>query len=112
MLLGSIIVFFSVLLLMSSYCFITIQGLEVRNLFIDGGKNAAQYPINIYNKHLIFVFTFIIPYACVNYYPLLYLIGKSTNKLYILSPIISLIYLIPAIFSFKWGIKKYTSVGS
>ncbi|UKI57674.1 MAG: ABC transporter permease [Clostridium sp.] len=38
MCIASIIVFFSVFLLMASYCFITVQGLEVRNLFTDGGK--------------------------------------------------------------------------
>ena len=112
MLLSSIIIFFSIFLIMASYCFITVQGLEVKNLFTDGGKQIAQYPISIYSKKFIFIFTFIIPYAFVNYYPLLYLIGKSQNKLYMISPIIVFSYLIPAILSFKWGIKKYTSVGS
>ena len=112
MLLSSIIIFFSIFLTMASYCFITVQGLEVRNLFTDGGKHIAQYPIKIFNKHFIFIFTFIIPYAFVNYYPLLYLLGKNNNPLYIISPIVVFIYLIPAILSFKWGIKRYTSVGS
>ena len=112
MLFSSIIIFFSIFLLMASYCFITVQSLEVRNLFTDGGKQIAQYPISIYNKYFILIFTFIIPYAFVNYYPLLYLIGKSENILYSLSPLLILLYLIPAILSFRWGIKKYTSVGS
>ncbi|MBQ6495095.1 MAG: ABC-2 family transporter protein [Bacilli bacterium] len=111
-LISSITIFFSIFLLMASYCFITVQGLEVKNLFTDGGKQIAQYPISIYNKHFIFIFTFLIPYAFVNYYPLLYLLGKSNNKIYVLSPLIVFIYLIPSILSFKWGIKKYTSVGS
>ena len=112
MLLSSIIIFFSIFLLMASYCFLTVQGLEVKNLFTDGGKHISQYPISIYSKHFIFIFTFLIPYGFVNYYPLLYLIGKSNNILYSISPLIITIYLIPAILSFKWGIKKYTSVGS
>lgn len=112
MMISSIVIFFSIFLLMASYCFITVQGLEVRNLFTDGGKQMAQYPISIFNKHFIFIFTFLIPYAFVNYYPLLYLIGKSNNRLYAISPLIVFIYLIPSLLSFKWGIKKYTSVGS
>ena len=112
MLISSIVIFFSIFLLMASYCFLTVQGLEVKNLFTDGGKQIAQYPISIYNKHFIFIFTFLIPYGFVNYYPLLYILGKTTNKLYIISPLIIFIYLIPAIISFKWGIRKYTSVGS
>lgn len=112
MLLSSIIIFFSIFLLMASYCFITVQGLEVRNLFTDGGKHIAQYPIGIFNKYFRFIFTFLIPYACVNYYPLLYLIGKSNNILYCFTPLLILLYLIPSLYLFKKGIKKYTSVGS
>lgn len=112
MLISSIVIFFSIFLLMASYCFITVQSLEVRNLFTDGGKFVAQYPISIYSKNFIFIFTFLIPYAFVNYYPLLYLLGRSDNKLLILSPLLVFLYLIPAVLSFKWGIKKYTSVGS
>lgn len=112
MLLSSIIIFFSIFLLMASYCFITVQGLEVRNLFTDGGKHIAQYPIGIFNKYFRFIFTFLIPYACVNYYPLLYLIDKSNNILYCFTPLLILLYLIPSLYLFKKGIKKYTSVGS
>ena len=97
---------------MASYCFITVQGLEVRNIFTDGGKNMAQYPIGIFKKGFMLFFTFIIPYAFVNYYPLLYIIDKSDKIFYGLSPLLVIIFLIPSLLSFKIGIKKYTSVGS
>jgi ABC-2 type transport system permease protein len=112
MLFSSIILFFAIFLLMASYCFITVQGLEVRNLFTDGGKHMAQYPIGIFKKGFIFIFTFIIPFAFINYYPLLYLLGKTDNKLYMFSPLLVLLFLIPAFLSFKLGMKKYASVGS
>lgn len=112
MLLSSIFIFFSIFLIMASYCFITVQGLEVRNLFTDGGKHVAQYPIGIFNKYFRFIFTYLIPYACINYYPLLYLVGKSNNKLYCFTPLLVLLYLIPSLYLFKKGIKKYTSAGS
>ena len=112
MLLSAVIIFFSIFLSMASYCFITIQGLEVRNLFTDGGKHMAQYPIGIFKKGFMIFFTFIIPYAFVNYYPLLYLLGKNNDIFYGLSPLLVTIYLIPSIILFKLGIKKYTSVGS
>lgn len=112
MLISGIIIFFAIFLLMASYCFITIQGLEVRNLFTHGGKHMAQYPIGIFKKGFIIVFTFIIPFAFVNYYPLLYLLDKVNNKLYMISPILVIIFLIPSFISFKLGMKKYASVGS
>ena len=112
MLASSIVIFFRIFLTMASYCFFTVKGLEVRNLFTDGGKHMAQYPIGIFKKSFVFVFTFIIPYAFVNYYPLMYFLGKSDNVLYMLSPIIVFLYLIPAFLTFKLGMKKYTSAGS
>ena len=112
MLTSSIIIFFSIFVLAASYCFITVQGLEVRNVFTDGGKQMAQYPIGVFNKGFLYFFTFIIPYGFVNYYPLLYFIGKKSNILYAFSPLIVLIYLIPCILIFNLGVKKYSSTGS
>ena len=112
MLVSSILIFFSIFVLAASYCFITVQGLEVRNVFTDGGKQMAQYPIGVFNKGFLYFFTFIIPYGFVNYYPLLYFIGKKSNILYAFSPLIVLIYLIPCILIFNLGVKKYSSTGS
>ena len=97
---------------MASYCFITVQGLEVKNLFTDGGKHVAQYPISIFNKSFKFIFTFIIPYAFINYYPLLYFLDKSNNIFYFFSPLLIILYLIPCIYLFNVGLKKYNSAGS
>ncbi len=112
MLMASCIIFFGIFLLAASYCFLTIQGLEVRNVFTDGGKHMAQYPIGVFKKGFVFFFTFIIPYAFVNYYPLLYFIGKVKNTWYAFSPLIVLLYLIPCFIVFYLGVKKYEGSGS
>lgn len=112
MLVSSIVIFFGIFLLAASYCFITVQGLEVRNVFTDGGKYMAQYPIGIFRKGFVFFFTFIIPYGFVNYYPLLYFLGKSSNSFYAISPLIVFLYLIPCIFVFYKGVRKYAGCGS
>lgn len=111
MLLSASVIFFGIFLLAASYCFITIQGLEVRNIFTNGGKEMAQYPISIFSKPFIFIFTFLIPYAFVNYYPLLFFLGRTNNLFYAFSPLTVFIYLIPCFIIFNLGVKKYTSVG-
>jgi ABC-2 type transport system permease protein len=112
MLISSILIFFGIFLIAASYCFVTVQGLEVRNVFTDGGKHMAQYPIGIFNKGFIWFFTFIIPYAFVNYYPLLYILDRSDNQLYMFSPLLVIIFLLISFIAFKMGSKRYTSVGS
>lgn len=111
MLIGAVILFLSIFIMSASYCFLTVKGLEVRNVFTDGGKHMAQYPIGIFKKGFVFVFTYIIPYGFVNYYPLMYVLGKTNNKLFIISPLITLLYLILSIIVFYKGVKRYSSVG-
>ena len=112
MLFSACVIFFGIFLMAASYCFFTVQGLEVRNVFTDGGKHMAQYPIGVFSKGFVFFFTFIIPYAFVNYYPLLYVIGRTNNVLYAFSPLLVVLYLIPSVLVFYWGMKRYASVGS
>lgn len=112
MLFSSIAIYFGLFLIAASYCFITIEGLEVRNVLTDGGKQVAQYPIGIFKKGFAFFFTFIIPYAFVNYYPLLYILGKSNNILFAFSPLLVVIFVIPCLYLFNLGSRKYISTGS
>ena len=112
MLFSSCIIFFGIFLMAASYCFFTVQGLEVRNVFTDGGKHMAQYPIGVFSKGFVWFFTFIIPYAFVNYYPLLFVLGRKSSILYAFSPLLVLLYLIPSIVTFYLGMKRYSSVGS
>lgn len=112
MLISSVIIFLSIFILTASYCFFTVKGLEVRNVLTDGCKHMAQYPIGIFRKGFLTFFTYVIPFGFVNYYPLLYILGRNTNRLLIISPLITLAFLIPSIVIFYWGVKKYSSVGS
>jgi ABC-2 type transport system permease protein len=112
MMIASVLIFFGLFVLTASYCFVTVQGLEVKNLFTDGGKNLAQYPISIYRKGVVGFFTFIIPYGFINYYPLLYFIDRTDNVFYMLSPLLVLVFLIPCLLAFKIGLRHYNSAGS
>lgn len=112
MLIASCFIFFAIFLIAAAYCFFTVQGLEVRNVFTDGGKHMAQYPIGVFSKGFVLFFTFVIPYAFVNYYPLLYFLNKKESVFYAFSPLLVVLYLIPSILIFYWGMKRYTSVGS
>lgn len=72
----------------------------------------AQYPIGVFKKGFVYFFTFVIPYAFVNYYPLLYFLGRTNNPLCMLSPLLVFVYLIPCFIIFYKGTKRYASVGS
>ena len=112
MLISSIVIFLSIFILTASYCFLTVKGLEVRNVLTDGSKHMAQYPIGIFKKGFVIFFTVVIPFGFVNYYPLLFILEKEVNKIFIISPLITILYLVPSVIIFYKGIKRYSSVGS
>ena len=110
--LGIFIIIISVFIIGASVSFYTIQGIEFINIFTDGTKQLGQYPMGIFNKVIRFIFTFVIPLTLVNYYPLEYLMGRTTFIGYAFLPLLSTLYIIPALLLFKVGLKKYKSSGS
>ena len=112
MICGTIIIYSGLFVIKAAITFFTTQSLEIMNIFTDGGRDLSQYPLNIYKEWVLDFFTYILPLAFVNYYPLLYLIDKSENILYAISPILSILFLIPCYVLWKIGVKKYKSIGS
>jgi len=84
------------------------------NIFTDGGRQLAQYPLDIYKEWVMKFFTFIIPLAFINYYPFLFVINKyEGNKVfYMLSPLVSFLFIIPSFMFWKFGVSHYKSTGS
>ncbi len=112
MFLGTFVIYSGLFILKAGVTFFTIQGLEIMNIFTDGARDLSQYPLSIYKKWVQVFFTYILPIALVNYYPLLYIIGKSDNKIFITFPIISMLFVIPCYIVWRIGVKKYKSTGS
>lgn len=109
---GSTIIVMSLLIIAATFCFFSTQGIELVNIFTNGARQVGQYPMGIYNKIIKRVFTFIIPLTLINYYPVMYLLDKSDNILYVFMPLLASLFIIPAIVVFNFGMRKYKSTGS
>lgn len=114
MLFGGIILFSSLFMVYGGICFLTLEGLEIMNIFTDGGRELSQYPLDIYKEGVKIFFTFIIPMAFINYYPFLFLIDKCDGNrfLYMISPLVTILFFIPCYTFWKIGVKHYKSTGS
>ena len=112
MLIGGMAVFASLFVLYAGISFFTIEGLEFMNIFTDGSREFGKYPLSIYGEGILKFFTYVIPIALFQYYPFLYLIGRSNNTGLIFLPLIGFVFMIPCYYFFKFGLRKYKSTGS
>ncbi len=114
MIISGVFIFTGIYMLGAALCFWTIEGLEVVNIFTDGGREMSQYPLSIYKDWVRKFFTFVIPFGVVNYLPLMFILKKNgaTNIVYMFVPLAGLLFLVPCLIVWRFGVKHYKSTGS
>jgi len=112
MILSGIAVFSGLFIIYASLCFFTLEGLEFINIFTDGGREFGSYPLSIYGEGVLKFFTYVVPLALFQYYPFLYLTGRSNNILFAFLPLGGFAFLIPCYGIWKFGLRHYKSTGS
>lgn len=114
MVVGGVVIFGGIYMAAAAMCFWTVQALEVANIFTDGGREMAQYPLDVYKKWVTTFFTFIIPFGAVSYLPLLYILDRTDGPgvLYMLMPLAAFLFLLPCLLVWRIGVKHYHSTGS
>jgi ABC-2 type transport system permease protein len=108
---GSLI-FFGLCQIYAAVSFFTIEGIEFMNIFTDGGREFGRYPFSVYGENILKFLTFIIPLALFQYYPLLYLLDREQSPLFMFTPLLALLFLIPCYAIFRFGLGCYKSTGS
>ncbi|MCI8442953.1 MAG: hypothetical protein HFG27_10525 [Provencibacterium sp.] len=112
MILGGALLFSGLFLVYAGFCFFTLEGLEFMNIFTDGGREMGRYPVSIYGRRLLRFFTFIVPLACFQYYPFLYLTGRTDDIRFLLTPFACFLFLLPCYLFWRFGLRHYRSTGS
>ncbi len=95
MLIGGTVLFSGIFLLYAGLCFFTLDGLEFMNIFTDGAREFGKYPVGVYGKRILQLCTFLIPYALVQYYPLLYILEQRTGLFWVFLPLGACFFLLP-----------------
>ncbi len=105
-------VFAGLFILYAGFSFFTIDGLEFMNIFTDGAREFGKYPLSIYGEGVLKLLTYVVPIALFQYYPFLYLIGRSENRLMMVLPLAGFVFIVPCYLFFRLGLSKYQSTGS
>ncbi len=114
---SGVALFFAIVVIQGAMSFWTIESLEVVNVVTYGGVQAAQFPLSIYNGWLRGALTYVVPIACVAYFPILLVLGKpdplGTPAWFgAIAPLAGFIFLGLAFIAWRFGVRHYTSTGS
>jgi ABC-2 type transport system permease protein len=114
---GGVCLFIGLIVLQAASAFWTTESLEVWNAFTYGGVTMSQYPIEIYRPWFRQFFTFVIPLACVNYFPGVAILGRNdpvgtSTAFQYLAPLAGPLFLLVALQFWKIGVRHYRSTGS
>ncbi len=112
MVIGGAVVFSAIFLLDGAFAFFTLEGLEFMNVFSYGASEHGKYPLGIYGKGMLTFCTFAVPYALFQYYPLLFLLGRSDNLWFVFLPLVSCWFVVPCWLVWRLGVRRYKSTGS
>lgn len=76
-------------------------------------SNYGRYPVDIYNKIIRFILTWILPFAFVGVYPASFFLGKSEWYLYaFITPLIGFVFFSLSIYVWNEGVKRYRGAGN
>ena len=78
-------------------------------------QNYGRYPVNIYNKAIRFLLTWILPFAFVGVIPASYFLERNEeglSTLALLTPVMGIIVLSLGLILWNRGVKRYSGAGS
>ncbi len=109
--------FYGLVVCQAVLSFWTTESLEIMNTLTYGGVETAQYPMAIYQKQFRQFFTFIVPLACVAYFPVVAIVGVddplgSPFALQVAAPLAGFAFLGLSMLLWRVGVRHYTSTGS
>ena len=114
---GGVAFFFALMVLQASLCFWTTESLEIMNVLTYGGVETAQYPLSIYHAAFRRLFTFVVPLACIGYFPIVAVLGVDdplgTGRAFqAVAPLAGVAFLGLSLVVWRFGVRRYTSTGS
>lgn len=114
---GGTCLFAGIFVLQGTVSFWTVESLEMINVLTWGGVDTAQYPLSVYRGWFRAFFTYVVPLACLNYFPSLAILGRADPTgtpaiIQWLSPLFGLLFLAIMLQVWEFGVRHYRSTGS
>lgn len=115
-LLGGALIQGGIVILISALAFWTTRSERFYWTVMFPAKNLINYPLSIYPRLVQWFLAFVLPFAFVNYFPALFLLGKADPAyprfLGLLSPAVGVLFFWLCYRVWMLGIDRYKSTGS
>ena len=114
---GGVSLFTGLVVLQATMAFWTTETLEIMNTVTYGGVQTSHYPLAIYKPWFRKFFTYVVPIACVSYFPALAIMGRpdplgSPIWFQYMAPLVGLGFLAVCLGVWRFGVLHYQSTGS
>ena len=115
---GGACMFVGLFVLQATLAFWTTETLEMMNTVTYGGGETGQYPIAIYRPWFRKFFTFVVPLACISYFPALAILDRTDRVdasgawFHWWAPLIGVLFLAVSFQIWRFGVRHYRSTGS
>ncbi len=114
---GGVCLYMGIYHIQAAISFLSVESLEVMNIFTYGTVQAAQYPLSIYGKNLFRMLTFFIPLTLIIFYPFAILMERPETAglpqwLAYIAPAAGGLFLAVGIGMWRIGMRYYASTGS
>lgn len=114
---GGVLIQGAIRIAIAASAFFTVSNEGMQHLFVFSSREFLLYPVDIFNKPVRFLLTFLFPLAFVNFYPAHYFLGKSTDSLfhpafiYLTFPV-GVVCMGFAVWFWRRAVRHYGSTGS
>ena len=113
---GGVLLHMGAMIIFGSLSFWMLRSGELSGILYYDVRDLAQYPLFIFPVFIRVILTYVLPWALINYYPSLIILGKvQTNRelaLGLLSPFVGALIFIASMLVFNRGLKRYSGSGS
>lgn len=112
MVIGSVMIYGGVYTALAAISFFTDSPTGITPL-IWNIQNYGRYPIEIYNRTIRFVLTWLLPFAFVGVYPASFFLERHQNlTMAWLTPVVGTVVLLLGVRFWNFGVRRYRGAGS
>lgn len=114
--LGGVLLQGGAIIMIGALSFWVMRSTDIGQIIYYDIRSFVNYPLNIYPKFVKIILTYVFPWAFINYYPSIIILGKAESMqdivLGILAPMVGMIFFYISIRVFKQGMKRYSGSGN